>query len=71
MVKPIQWPRRSWLDVVGWGFRCVVVSLRGGPRGWRRQCIVSHVSMHCVFEECSKWNRWVEFRSVVAQGCRT
>eukprot|EP00959_Pyramimonas_sp_CCMP1952_P358978 7516854-Pyramimonas_sp.AAC.1 len=20
---PVQWPRRSWSDVVGWGFRCV------------------------------------------------
>eukprot|EP00959_Pyramimonas_sp_CCMP1952_P342106 7167092-Pyramimonas_sp.AAC.1 len=27
--------------------------------------------MHGVFNKVSKWSRWVEFRSVVAQGCRT
>eukprot|EP00959_Pyramimonas_sp_CCMP1952_P127231 2661484-Pyramimonas_sp.AAC.1 len=27
--------------------------------------------MRCVFEEVSKWSRWVEVRSAEAQGCRT
>eukprot|EP00959_Pyramimonas_sp_CCMP1952_P110205 2305717-Pyramimonas_sp.AAC.1 len=39
--------------------------------GWRRHRVVSHVSMHYVFEEVSRWSRWVDFRSVVAKGCRT
>eukprot|EP00959_Pyramimonas_sp_CCMP1952_P371835 7786248-Pyramimonas_sp.AAC.1 len=39
--------------------------------GWRRHRIVSRVSMHYVFEEVSNWSRWVDFRNVIAQGCRT
>eukprot|EP00959_Pyramimonas_sp_CCMP1952_P272801 5702922-Pyramimonas_sp.AAC.1 len=27
--------------------------------------------MHYVFEEIPHWSRWVDFRSAVAQGCRT
>eukprot|EP00959_Pyramimonas_sp_CCMP1952_P326539 6835244-Pyramimonas_sp.AAC.1 len=33
IARPIQWPRMSWSDVVGWGVRCLVVSLRGGGSG--------------------------------------
>eukprot|EP00959_Pyramimonas_sp_CCMP1952_P301683 6312377-Pyramimonas_sp.AAC.1 len=39
--------------------------------GWRRHGVASHVSMRCVFEEASNWSKLVDFRSVVAQGCRT
>eukprot|EP00959_Pyramimonas_sp_CCMP1952_P376656 7889017-Pyramimonas_sp.AAC.1 len=27
--------------------------------------------MHHVVEEVPKWSEWVDFRNVVAQGCRT
>eukprot|EP00959_Pyramimonas_sp_CCMP1952_P345772 7241495-Pyramimonas_sp.AAC.2 len=43
---------------------------RKSARGRRRQYSASHVSMHHVFEEISTWSRWVDFRSVIAQGCR-
>eukprot|EP00959_Pyramimonas_sp_CCMP1952_P445291 9323355-Pyramimonas_sp.AAC.1 len=44
---------------------------RKPARGWRRHNVASHDFMHYVFEEASKWSRWVDLRSVVAQGCRT
>eukprot|EP00959_Pyramimonas_sp_CCMP1952_P324604 6794590-Pyramimonas_sp.AAC.1 len=44
---------------------------RKSARGWSRHRIVSNVSTHYVFEEVSNRLRWVDFRSEVAQGCRT
>eukprot|EP00959_Pyramimonas_sp_CCMP1952_P377711 7911634-Pyramimonas_sp.AAC.1 len=54
-------------DVVG-GDLCFVVVISAWGR--RRQYIVSHVSMRYVFEEVVHVSRWVDFRSVIAQGCR-
>eukprot|EP00959_Pyramimonas_sp_CCMP1952_P316398 6622202-Pyramimonas_sp.AAC.1 len=44
---------------------------RRPARGWRRRDVAPHVPMHYVFEEAPNWSRWVDFRSEVAQGCRT
>eukprot|EP00959_Pyramimonas_sp_CCMP1952_P038609 808141-Pyramimonas_sp.AAC.1 len=57
--------------VVGCGWLGVAVCGREPAWGWRRCNVVSHVSMHYVTEKVSNWSRWVDFRSAVAQGCRT
>eukprot|EP00959_Pyramimonas_sp_CCMP1952_P296986 6213137-Pyramimonas_sp.AAC.1 len=56
--------------VVGYSRVGLPLCSRKSAWGRRRQYFVSHVSMHYTFEEISTWSRWVDFRSVEAQGGR-
>eukprot|EP00959_Pyramimonas_sp_CCMP1952_P221224 4624715-Pyramimonas_sp.AAC.1 len=44
---------------------------RKPARGWRRRNVASHASVRGIFKEVSRWSSWVDFRSAIAQECRT